>query len=146
MKKKTYLTVDDAPSKDFKKKVDFLYERKIPAIFFVIGKLVEKNKDFLVYALKKGFELGNHSYSHKDFDKISVKVGREEIKKTDKILEEIYSLAEIKRKRKYFRFPYGNKGGRNQEEFQTVLKGLGYSKVRFRGIKYPWFNEFKMGE
>ena len=105
MKKKTYLTVDDAPSKDFKKKVDFLYERKIPAIFFVIGKLVEKNKDFLVYALKKGFELGNHSYSHKDFDKISVKVGREEIKKTDKILEEIYSLAEIKRKRKYFRFP-----------------------------------------
>jgi hypothetical protein len=31
MKKQVYLTIDDAPSKDFRKKVNFLHKNKIPA-------------------------------------------------------------------------------------------------------------------
>ena len=33
MAKQVYLTIDDGPSEDFKDKVDYLYERNIPAIF-----------------------------------------------------------------------------------------------------------------
>jgi len=34
-RKIAYLTIDDAPTKDFRKKVDFLIKKKVPATFFV---------------------------------------------------------------------------------------------------------------
>ncbi|MCD6471339.1 polysaccharide deacetylase family protein, partial [bacterium] len=49
------LTVDDCPSSDFKRKVDFLLLKNIPAIFFCIGKLTEKRKKVIIYAIKNGF-------------------------------------------------------------------------------------------
>lgn len=140
--KKVFLTIDDAPSEDFVKKVDFLKDNKIPAIFFCLGKLMKKNEDNLVYAIKKGFILGNHSFSHKDFSKISIKEAKEQIKKTDEIIEKIYKKAKTKRNHKFFRFPYGNKGGENKEIIQKILKGLGYKQPNFNGITYDYWKEF----
>ena len=42
MKKQVYLTIDDAPTKYFKDKVDYLYKRKIPAIIFCVGEQHQK--------------------------------------------------------------------------------------------------------
>jgi peptidoglycan-N-acetylglucosamine deacetylase len=142
MKKKIYLTIDDVPSKDFKRKIDFLKQNKIPALFFTIGKLAEKNKEDLFYAINNGFEIGNHSYSHKDFNKISLKKAKEEISKTDKIIDEIYKIANKKRKKKYFRFPYGNRGGKNKEKIQNLLSRLNYQKPLTKRINYSWYKEF----
>jgi peptidoglycan-N-acetylglucosamine deacetylase len=144
--KKVFLTIDDAPSRDFVKKVDFLKDNKIPAIFFCLGKLIKKNEDKLVYAVKEGFILGNHSFSHKDFSKISIKEVREEIKKTDEIIEKIYKKAKTKRNYKFFRFPYGNKGEKNKEAIQKILKGFGYKQPNFRGINYDYWKKFGLGK
>jgi len=96
MTKFAYLTIDDCPSSDFKRKVDFLFSKNIPAIFFCIGKLTEKRKRIVIYAIKKNFIIGNHSYSHIPFSKLSLKEGKREIKKTDKLIEQLYEKAKVK--------------------------------------------------
>ena len=102
--KKAILTIDDAPSSDFRNKVRYLKKNNITAIFFIIGKVAEKKIDDLVYAIKKGFIIGNHSYSHPSFSDISLKEAEKQIKETDKIIEKAYKKAGIKRQIKVFRF------------------------------------------
>ena len=41
MRKKIYLTIDDSPSPQFRENLDYLIERKIPAVFFCIGNRME---------------------------------------------------------------------------------------------------------
>lgn len=157
--KQVYLTIDDAPSKDFKKKVDYLYKRNIKAIFFCIGQNMERYKEDVVYAINKGFIIGNHSYEHKHFSDLSMEEGKESIKKTDKIINEIYKMSGKERPIKVFRFPYLDQGGDNSGEdyeskwarpkrewslfprkerrmaLQYFLKELGYTHPLFKGIK-----------
>ena len=142
MKQKTiYLTIDDCPSKDFRKKIDFLIANKIPAILFCIGKEIEKYPKEIIYAIKKGFIIGNHSYSHLDFSVISLKESERQIKLTDKIVDNLYKKAKVKRKIKLFRFPYGDKGPiMKNRNLQKILKQLGYKQPRFKDINYKWYN------
>lgn len=111
--KRVYLTIDDAPSKDFKDKVDFLYSRKISAIFFCIGENIKKYQENVAYAISKGFLIGNHSYYHAHFSDLSIDEGKESIRLTDQIIDETYKMAGIKRPIKVFRFPYFDRGGDN---------------------------------
>lgn len=107
---KAYLTIDDSPSTRMDDLVDYLEERGIPALFFCRGDRLEENGPSAVRAVQKGFVLGNHAYSHqrssqKDFAWIV-----DEIEKTEKLLAEIYSLARVEGRRKYFRFPQLDRG------------------------------------
>ena len=134
---KAYLTIDDAPSEDFRQKIDFLISKNIRAIIFCIGKNMDERKDDVIYAIKSGFIIGNHSYSHPHFSKVSLEQCLNEIKRTDEIIEKIYNDSEIKRLVKVFRFPYGDKGIKsNFQPIQNFLKELGYEKVKFDGVDY----------
>ena len=62
-----YLTIDDAPSKDFIRKLDFLSSKNIPAILFCEGRFLEERFDDGVCAIRKGYIVGNHGYDHKYF-------------------------------------------------------------------------------
>lgn len=150
--KQAYLTIDDSPSKDFKKKVDYLHKRRIPAIFFIIGKLAEKDKDSLIYAIKKGFIIGNHSYNHPNFSEITIEQSKEQIRKTDKIIEGLYSKSGIKRPIRLFRFPFLNNGDKKEyrktnwknkhvKRIQQILRELGYKQPKFKKINYKWFKK-----
>jgi peptidoglycan/xylan/chitin deacetylase (PgdA/CDA1 family) len=142
-RKTAYLTIDDAPTKDFRKKIDFLLKKRIPAIFFCRGDRLEKRGTDVIYAIKKGFIIGNHSYDHPRFSKLSLREALRQIKKTDRIIEEIYFKSGIKRPARLFRFPYGDKGGANYQKIQQFLKGLGYTQPRFENINYSWFKPLK---
>lgn len=139
MKKEIYLTIDDAPSKNFKVKVDYLYKKKIPAIIFCEGWHIKKRPKEVIYAIKKGFLIGNHSYNHPHFSKIPIKKCFEEIKKTDELIESLYNKAKIKRSIKVFRFPYGDKGGKNKKKIREYLRLLGYKQPKFENINYLWY-------
>ncbi len=141
MTKIAYMTIDDSPSSNFKNKVDFLLSKKIPTIFFCEGELIEERPEDVIYAIKKGFIIGNHSYNHPHFSEITKEEGFEEIEKTDKIIEEIYKKANVKRPFKLFRFPYGDKGGKNKEVYQDLLKKLEYKQYNWKGITYDWFKD-----
>lgn len=168
MIKQVYLTIDDAPGKDFKDKVDFLYERKIPAIFFCIGENIKKHIDDVAYAIKKEFLIGNHSYIHKHFSDLTIDEAKESIQMTDDAIEEAYKIADISRKLKVFRFPYFDQGGyysgedyesrwsKPQGEWflyprkdrlivvQEFLKHLGYTQPQFNGVNSKYLSDKAM--
>lgn len=107
--KKIILTMDDCPSNNFKEKLEYLSEKKITCFFFCIGSKIEINRDILIESIKKGYIICNHSFSHKSFSKLNLKIAKQEIIKTENLIDELYKDANIKRI-KYFRYPYGNKG------------------------------------
>lgn len=139
--KAVYLTIDDGPSEDFKNKINYLSSKGIPAILFCIGNLIEKSPESIIYAIKKGFVIGNHSYNHPKFSEISISEAEMQISKTDKLIQEQYEKASIKRPAKLFRFPHGDKGNEETKpKYQEILKKLGYKQPKFENINYNWFN------
>jgi len=154
-----YLTIDDAPSEEFKHKVDFLLSKDIPAVFFCRGELIEERPKEIVYAIKKGFLIGNHSYNHPHFYMLDKEECFKQIERTDEIIEEIYKKSGVKRPIKIFRFPYGDKGGGGSFEkgwqkekrahikaIQEDLRKLGYRQPKFDRIGYKWYKNAKLAE
>ncbi len=84
-----YFTVDDSPSKDMKEKVDFLISKKISSIWFCRGEFMEANFDALVYAINQGVILGNHSFTHPLFSKLSLEACKEEVLKTEVLINKV---------------------------------------------------------
>lgn len=154
-----YLTIDDSPTVDFRRKVDVLREKKFPAIFFCRGDRLLERKEDVIYAIEKGFVIGNHSYDHPKFSELSLKECFHQIRRTDEIIEDIYNEAEVSRPAKLFRFPYGDKGsGLDAEKgwpedkekrlfmqgIQNYLKKLGYHQPIFEAITYKWYKDAKL--
>jgi len=160
MIKTAYLTIDDCPTKDFRKKIDFLYSCSIPAILFCIGSNMESFTRDIIYAIEKGFIIGNHSYNHPFFSNLTLESCYEEILKTDELIEQIYFQSGITRPAKLFRFPYGDKGGLDglnthskhqtgseqgeyrKKEIQDFLGKLEYRQPVFRSITYNYFQNY----
>lgn len=130
MNKKIYLTIDDAPSKHTKKKVAFLQEHNIPAIFFCRGESMPNYKESLIFAIKNGYHLGNHSYSHPHFSKITYEQAVQEILKTEKLIDECYQLSGVKRPYKVIRFPFGDRGNNDTiNRLQDFLQEQGFVQL-----------------
>lgn len=155
--KVAYFTIDDCPSEDMRRKVDFLLEHGVQAIWFCRGEFLEKRRKAVVYAIKNGFVMGNHSYNHPLFSRITLDECFRQINVTDVLIEAAYEKAGVERRVKVFRFPWGDKGGgfeftrggfkpkkenpEHREALQAFLRKQGYTQPRFRGINYSWFND-----
>ncbi|MCR5149212.1 MAG: polysaccharide deacetylase family protein [Eubacterium sp.] len=129
MSKRVVLTIDDIPQMVTKNMVDYLVENNIPAVMFAVGENIEKHFDTVVYAIKNGITVGNHSYSHPSFSAISYEEGIEEIEKTEVLINKAYEEAGLPRKVKAFRFPYIDKGGDKKKLFQRYLRENGFMKI-----------------
>lgn len=97
------ITFDDGPSAWSKELVDLLAELDIVATFFVLGGNVERYPSELKYIASHGHEIGNHSYNHPDFKKLTLDEAILEIEKTQQIVYET-----IHKYPRLFRFPYGS--------------------------------------
>ncbi|MEZ0180829.1 polysaccharide deacetylase family protein [Flavobacterium oncorhynchi] len=101
--KKIALTFDDGPSEFTLEVLALLKKYNAKATFFCIGKNVETHPEIVKQIIAEGHLVGNHSYSHsKFFDFYNAKQIKEEIEKTDSLLEK-YTLKKIN----FFRPPYG---------------------------------------
>ena len=109
--KKILLTIDDTPSSFTNRRIEVLQKYDIPAVVFARGEFIEKNKQQLINVIKSGFLVGNHSYSHSYFSNITFMECVEEINKTEELIDECYLKADVKRRRKIIRFPFGDRGG-----------------------------------
>ena len=138
---KAILTIDDIATSNTPLLVDYLTERGIVALMFAQGDRLEKYPENVIYALKHGMIVGNHSYSHPNFAEISFEDGIKEIEKTEALLKDIYNRAGVERKYRPFRFPYGSKGGDNKDKYEQYFKDKGFSKLDDRKIPYPWWKE-----
>ncbi len=135
------LTIDDIASRNTPAIVDYLEEKGIRAILFATGRNVERFYEEAKYAVKKGMIVGNHSYSHPAFSKLSMAEAVEEIEKCEAVLNRLYQDSGMPRLYRPFRFPYGDKGGKNKEKLQQYFNNHGFHKVNDRHIPYPWWKE-----
>ena len=135
------LTIDDFASRNTPALVDYLTEKGIRPILFGWGEMIEKHYDEALYAVKKGFIVGNHSYSHPHFSELTTQQAIEEVEKCEAVLNKLYCDAGVERTWRPFRFPYGDKGGNNKDALQQYFREHGFHKVDDRHIPYPWWKE-----
>ncbi|MDB5202031.1 MAG: glycosyltransferase [Ferruginibacter sp.] len=85
---KLILSFDDGPSDVYTPKIlDILEREKIPASFFIVGLEAEKNIPLLRRIYKDGFEIGNHTFTHNNLAKMSLKRASIEMKATRLLIE-----------------------------------------------------------
>lgn len=105
-----YLTIDDSPSKNTVKILQYLNDNQLPAIFFCRGEFIEKKLESVRLIIKYGYLVGNHSYTHPYFSTITTEQCIEEIEKTEQLIEQCYKDANIKRPTKIIRLPFADRG------------------------------------
>lgn len=84
------------------KMIDIFKEEDVKITFFPTGNWAEKNRDMLKLIDDAGHEIGNHGYSHRDYDKLNFDENKEEILKADKAIKDV-----IGRSPKFFAPPSG---------------------------------------
>lgn len=121
-----YLTVDDAPSAALPEKVDYLASEDVPALFFAEGRKLEERFLAARSAVEAGYHLGNHAYSHTSASELDIADFRDELERTEDLIDDVYAEAGVERPAKVFRFPNGDAGGDRKAEFQAVLADMGF--------------------
>jgi len=66
------LSIDDGPSQYTETILDILNKNQVRANFFLVGSEIESYPTMIKKIKNGGHEIGNHSYTHKDFQKMSV--------------------------------------------------------------------------
>ncbi len=69
--------------------LNILKKQNVKATFFIEGKWANKHEDLVKMIDEQGHDIGNHAYNHPDMNNISAEKSREQIEKTNKILESI---------------------------------------------------------
>ena len=83
-----YLTFDDGPHPEHTPRLlDLLAEHDARATFFLIGEHAERHPDLARRLVREGHRIGNHSWSHPHFDRITQLRQQDEIDRTDRLLQ-----------------------------------------------------------
>ncbi|MGZ3777388.1 MAG: glycosyltransferase [Mucilaginibacter sp.] len=94
--KKIVLTFDDGPDPDYTPRIlDILKREKVPAAFFVVGSMAEKNISILRREYEDGYEIGNHTFFHPDISTISIQRVNLELNATRKLIESVTGRSTI---------------------------------------------------
>lgn len=102
--KKIALTFDDGPHPRYTEQLlDGLKERNVVATFFVTGENAQNYPNIIRREQEEGHLIGNHTYSHIQLTSGNRKTFREELVKTNEILENITG-----EKVSFVRPPYGS--------------------------------------
>jgi nucleoside-diphosphate-sugar epimerase/peptidoglycan/xylan/chitin deacetylase (PgdA/CDA1 family) len=97
------LTIDDGPDPVHTPRIlDIFRDHAVKATFFVVGGAAEQYPDLVVRMKKEGHDVGNHSYSHPYFHRLSWTGAIREIRMTRWVLDRI-----LGEECKLFRPPHG---------------------------------------
>ncbi|HEY2461929.1 MAG TPA: glycosyltransferase [Candidatus Acidoferrum sp.] len=140
-KKKLAITFDDGPDPRWTPKIlDILKEKSVPATFFVIGVDASQSPELLRREYAEGHEIGNHTYTHPNFDEISHTQLRWELNLTERLIESTLGVKSI-----LFRPPYGVD---HQPEYAEevsqlpVAQDMGYVIVGQKVDPHDWQQPF----
>jgi peptidoglycan-N-acetylglucosamine deacetylase len=102
-KKKLAITFDDGPDKRWTPQIlDVLKEKHVPATFFIVGVAGSQYPELLKREYNEGHDIGNHTYTHPNFEDISHTQLRWELNLTQRLIESTVGVKSI-----LFRPPYG---------------------------------------
>ncbi len=92
-KKEFFLTFDGAPNPPGTLRIlDVLKRHNVKAGFFMEGRRLEDEGGCACRVLDGGHDVGNHSYSHPNFDEISLEAVVKEVEKTGDIIHKILGI------------------------------------------------------
>jgi cellulose synthase/poly-beta-1,6-N-acetylglucosamine synthase-like glycosyltransferase/peptidoglycan/xylan/chitin deacetylase (PgdA/CDA1 family) len=102
-KNKIVISFDDGPDRRWTPGIlDILKEKHAPAVFFVVGEQANASPDLLRREYNEGHEIGNHTFTHPQFDEISHTQIKWELNLTQRLFESTLGVKSI-----LFRPPYG---------------------------------------
>ncbi|MBI2864371.1 MAG: polysaccharide deacetylase family protein [Chloroflexi bacterium] len=85
-----------------------LKKHKVQATMFLTGQWAEANPELVKQLVAQGFELANHSYSHAEFTKLATVQMREELARTEAIVQRLTGQST----KPFFRPPFGDRDAR----------------------------------
>src|SRR6266571_2752702 len=125
------ITFDDGPSPTLTPKLlDILAAHHIKATFFVIGENVVEHPEIVARAAREGHEIGNHSWSHPNFGKMSDEGVRGQVQRTDDAIKEATGTRPT-----LLRPPYGSITAR---EKRWIHDEFGYQIILWDVDPYDW--------
>jgi len=128
--KKVALTFDDGPNEPYTSQVlKVLKDQDVKATFFLVGKNVEMFPEAARAIVAAGHAIGNHSYDHHNLVTKTNEQVRDEIEKTEEIIEKTTG-----EKTALFRPPYGEKDTLTVEQTHK----LGYVMVEWSVSAEDW--------
>lgn len=99
------ITFDDGPGKYTQEIVDILREYNAVATFFMLGERIDMvEPEVLDNLLNEGSTINSHSYSHKDFKRLSAESIKNDVTSTRDKIYDVTGGYEIR----FFRPPYGS--------------------------------------
>jgi peptidoglycan/xylan/chitin deacetylase (PgdA/CDA1 family) len=113
------LSFDDGPNKTYTPKVlDILEQEQVDATFFLVGRNVLSNTELVQRMVRDGFEIGNHTWDHKDLKSLKTDQIRMEILSTQAAIVQAGAPLPT-----MFRPPYGSVNAhiRHVVGLQTIL-------------------------
>jgi peptidoglycan/xylan/chitin deacetylase (PgdA/CDA1 family) len=125
------MTFDDGPSATLTPKLlDLLAAHHIKATFFVIGENVAEHPEVVARAAREGHEIGNHSWSHPNFGKMSDDGVRRQLRQTDDAIKNATG-----KRPTLMRPPYGSITTR---EKRWIHDEFGYDIILWDVDPYDW--------
>jgi peptidoglycan-N-acetylglucosamine deacetylase len=101
--KKVVLSFDDGPDPRWTPAIlDVLKKKNAPAVFFVVGEAANLHPDILKREFADGHEIGNHTFTHPQFDQITKTELKWQLNLTQRYIESTVGAKTI-----LFRPPYG---------------------------------------
>ena len=132
------LTIDDAPDRYALEMANTLKQLNVSAIFFVNGHFIdsEDEQETLREIYNMGFEIGNHTMTHKSLRNLSEEEQYNEIVDLNDLIEEI-----VGERPKFFRAPFGQ----NTEYSSQLVETEGMLLMNWT-YGYDWEADYKTKE
>jgi peptidoglycan/xylan/chitin deacetylase (PgdA/CDA1 family) len=125
------MSFDDGPSATLTPKLlDLLAARHIKVTFFVIGENVAEHPEIVARAAREGHEIGNHSWSHPNFAKMSQENVRSQLQRTDDAIKNATG-----KRPTLMRPPYGSL---TEREKHWIHDEFGYQIILWDVDPYDW--------
>ncbi|WP_233277810.1 polysaccharide deacetylase family protein [Paenibacillus durus] len=101
--KEIALTFDDVPDPRFTPQIlNVLRRYRVKATFFIVGRRAAKHPALVRRIVREGHSIGNHSYNHPQFTKLSLRQFRSQILRAENIINKIAGF-----RPRLIRPPYG---------------------------------------
>ena len=135
--KKVALTFDDGPDARWTPQIlNILKQKNVPACFFVIGESANQETDLVKQEFALGHELGNHTFTHPDFEAITKPQLQIELNLNELLLESSLGVKTL-----LFRPPFGiDHQPETASEIQMlpIPQSMGYIIVGARIDPHDW--------
>jgi peptidoglycan-N-acetylglucosamine deacetylase len=119
--KKVALTFDDGPDRNYTNQIlDILKQEHVSATFFVVGYMAQAYPDVLQRIDQEGHIIGNHSWNHPQFTKLSSAKVNGQIKRTNEVIKQVIAKEPILLRPPYGSIQQGLAKELNQKGFKVI--------------------------